>query len=401
MDYSTRYLSIKITFLIINFLSIYIFYFFSKRISHCISYRKAWKNAYPIIFAYSISMGLRFGREIDYNLYYERYNEIGQDITKSTYEPVFNVICWSLNQVGIPYWVFIWLCSISIIYALMHLLINNYRPYTLYASLIFLFLAHDVELLIRYYLAFSFLILAFSYYKLKKNKISIILVILSFGCHVGMAPVILILICLMKVPKLILPAMVVQILFVINSLAGETGILSFLAPYVQLFGLIDDRAASYADSFTDIINGDFGKIGKHDTIIYTRVIRNILQYSVPIFLAPLLVKKKIIGFLEANIFYVGVILSPIFMQVEILNRISSSILFFSIIVSGASYVYVFNHKNEFKPWQINFCRVSVFASIWPVFSNILSRDTWWHMLYIWDAGNLDTLPLQYFLNELN
>ena len=48
-------------------------------------------------------MGLRFGREIDYNLYYERYNEIGQDITKSTYEPVFNVICWSLNQVGIPY----------------------------------------------------------------------------------------------------------------------------------------------------------------------------------------------------------------------------------------------------------------------------------------------------------
>lgn len=115
---------------------------------------------------------------------------------------------------------------------------------------------------------------------------------MSFGCHVGMAPVILILICLMKVPKLILPALLVEVLFVISSLAGETGILSFLAPYVQLFGLIDDRAASYADSFTDIINGDFGKIGKHDTIIYTRVIRNILQYSVPIFLAPLLVKKK-------------------------------------------------------------------------------------------------------------
>lgn len=125
---------------------------------------------------------------------------------------------------------------------------------------------------------------------------------MSFGCHVGMAPVILILICLMKVPRLILPAMAVEILFVISSLAGETGFLSFLAPYVQLFGLIDDRAASYADSFTDIINGDFGKIGKHDTIIYTRVIRNILQYSVPIFLAPLLVKKKIIGYLEANIF---------------------------------------------------------------------------------------------------
>ena len=216
-----------------------------------------------------------------------------------------------------------------------------------------------------------------------------------------MAPVILIIISLLKIPKLLLPAIVVEILFILSSLIGETGILSFLTPYVQLFGLIDDRAASYADSFSDIINGDFGKIGKHDTIIYSRVIRNILQYSVPIFLAPLLVEKKIIGYLEANIFYVGVILSPIFMQVEILNRISSSILFFSIILSGASYVYVFNHKKEFKPWQIVFCKCSVFASIWPVFSNILSRDAWWHMLYIWDAGNLDTLPLQYFLNELN
>lgn len=66
-----------------------------------------WKYAIFPIAVFAIVEGLRFGREIDYNEYYFRYINIGQNFNSEDYEFIFKLICYTCYNIGIPYYLFI------------------------------------------------------------------------------------------------------------------------------------------------------------------------------------------------------------------------------------------------------------------------------------------------------
>ena len=85
----SNYTDILFRYIFINLTTILIFFIVGLKLSHAKKSTDYWRIAFWAIAAYAISMGLRFGRMIDYNLYAERYISIGEHPAWSEYEPVF------------------------------------------------------------------------------------------------------------------------------------------------------------------------------------------------------------------------------------------------------------------------------------------------------------------------
>lgn len=366
------------------------------KLKYCKTDWDYWKNAIWIMLSYSIVMGLRFGRMIDYNVYYERYVSLGRHFGYLDYEFLFNSVCWLMYQAGISYQGFIWFLSVLLMGAVLFL-VKDYKNYAPYICILFLWEAHNAELFIRWYMAFAFFIIAFVQYKHKSYKSAILFSTLAVTSHIGALLVVASVFGLSFIKKQLIPSMLVEILFVVSLIYGSVGLLEFLNPYISILG-IDDRSAHYAESFNKIINGEYGIVGFTQTRSWTNFVRIILSYSFPIFFIPVLLKKNILTQLEANIFIVGVIVFPVLAQVEILNRFGEAFLFFSIIVSSLSYGYVFSHRYQFSSLTIILSNISMLCNYWPVLSCIINRRYWWEMLFVWDADGRNTLPLQLFID---
>ena len=147
-----------------------------------------------------------------------------------------------------------------------------------------------------------------------------------------------------------------------------------------------------------MIAGEYGNVGIRDALSFTNNLRIILAYSIPILTIPHLLKKSLIKPIEANLFIIGIILNPILGQIEILNRFGEGLQFFSVIVSSASYVYILQNKKKLPKYIVMLCIISMMANMWPIISNIINRNNWWEMLFIWDANGRNTLPLGLYID---
>lgn len=392
---SEEIINLRFIYILLNAINFLCFFFIGKKIARTNNDKVYWRFAVWIVFSYAIVMGLRFGRMIDYNVYFDRYVSIGRNIDSLDYELTFRTICWFLYNIGIPYQGFICFCSVVIIFSVLYLL-KDYRKYAPLALLLFLWEGQNVENFIRWFLGFSFYLLFVSTYINEKYKHALLFSLLAVTIHFGLFLMIGVTLVLSIVKKQIMKSWLVEVLFLCSLMFGTVQMFGFLSQYIAMFG-IDEKSTLYANQFQDIITGEFGLVGMQDSLSFSNIIRKIFAYSFPIFLIPKLLKKELIHPVIANLFIVGVILAPMFTQVEIMNRFGEGLLFFSIIVSAASYNYILKERKNYPRYVYWFCILSIFANIWPVLSGILNRTDWWTMMYIWDANGRDVVPLHYFL----
>lgn len=389
---------VRPTYILINLLNILTMVYFGMKMSKAKSKQIYWSFAiYPMV-TYAVCMGLRFGRMIDYNLYAERYIELGKNIKAHDYEFLFRFLCHAMYQVGLPYQAFVLVGSILMIYAVLFLL-RDYRKAAPFILILFLYETYNIENYIRWYLGISFF-LFFIVYLYRGDYIKYLLfAVIACLFHVGIIPLVIFCIILNRVRKNLISPVWVQLLFILSVYMGSIEVLSFLNPYIGLLGF-DEKATGYADKFSQLINGEFGKVGIREVTRWTTQIRKILAYSFPIYIVPILLKKNKIRYLDANMFNLGIIIAPIFSQVEILDRYGSAFLLFSMIVSGYAYFYVLSRFKRFNIYIRIFFLLSLFAYVYPIFSDIFSRSHWYEMLFIWDAHGRDHLPMQQFMNGL-
>ena len=386
----------KTIFILLNIANLLVMWKVGCKLKYCSTAKSYWKTAIWIVLSYSVIMGLRFGRMIDYNVYYERYIDIGRHFESVNYEFLFKFVCWLMYNVGIPYQGFIWFLSVLLIGAVLYL-VKDYKNYAPYICILFLWEAHNAELFIRWYMAFAFFIVAFVQFKHQHYIGALIFSVFALTSHIGSILIVVAVLGLSVIRRQLLPSFLVEILFIASLFLGSVGMLDFLTPYIIILNL-DDRSTHYVESFDRIINGEYGIVGFSQARSWANFIRIVMAYSFPIFFQSVLIKRKIISYLEGNIFIVGVIIFPILAQVEILNRFGEAFLFFSIITSSLSYGYVFNNMKQFSSLTFMLAVISMISNYWPVLSAILYRQHWFEMLYIWDAGNRDTLPLQLFID---
>lgn len=386
---------VKVVYVLINLLNVIVMVYFGVQMSRTVSKRKYWQYAaFPII-SYCICMGLRFGRMIDYNLYADRYHELGKSLKEGGYELLFGLTNSVMFNLGLPYQCFILLGSFLLIYSFVFLL-KSYRRAAPYMFVIFLIESYNAENYIRWYLGIAFFLFFIAFLHKSNYLKSAVFGIVAVLFHVGTLPLIAACLALCWVRRNMVPPVVAQVLLVVSVYLGSIQMLGFLEPYINFFGF-DQRSASYADNFGQLINGQLGSIGVREELRWSTQIRKIVAYSFPLYIIPRLLKKNRIRYLDANLFTIGIIIAPIFGQVEILDRYGSAFLLFSVIVSGYSYYYVLSNYRRSSIYMQFFCVISLIFYVYPVFSDMFSRTEWYHMLFIWDADGREKLPLYYFL----
>ena len=283
---------------------------------------------------YTLNEGLRFGRGIDYNVYWKLYEEVakGWDIEKDYAFTLFSKV---LITIGAPYQVEILIMSFVFILSTLFLL-KNYKEIIPLALPLFVFLSmRQVENMVRWYLGYSFILIGLSFLLSRaENKIIIYILfsILAFFIHFGLAPVaaIFFLIYLRKTP--FFPPYITLLLFYgIYFFFDSRFMLNFIE-YINVFTLMNSDISSYYVQNAEYwLTGGFAGMGSLNTSI--RLVELItLSVLVIIGYKPLesMHNKNLV--FSYNLFIIGLLLFPVSKHIELIIRYSQVFLFFEAIV---------------------------------------------------------------------
>ena len=388
------YSHVRIVYIIFTLVTLAVLLWSGVKMSRTKTDKGYWHFAWPAIIMYTLYMGLRFGRNIDYNDYAVTYSNMAHDLSYNNMEPLFRAIVFVLTSLGLHFQFFILFCAFILIYAVMHFL-KDYKPAMPYMLILFMWEGRTADNFIRWYIAVAFLLI-FIYFLRKGNPLLYVFALAAIGCHYGIFILVLALYLLNKVKIVPLPAFVWQILLIASVFLGKVGVLSFISPYISFLG-IDERTSGYVARYDDIVAGDFGRMGIHDSQPTTYLLRLIIAYSFPIWMIATLIKEKVITHLDANCYLIGIVAHPICNQVEILGRFSQGFLLFSVIVSGCAYWYVFKNARRYNNMWVCFAAVSLFCFAGAIlYQHLFLKTGWWEMLYIWDAHGRETIPFDYY-----
>lgn len=387
----------RIVFILFSLVNILLLVTYGKKIAKA-PISKYWNLAIIPIISYTLYMGLRFGRMVDFNVYCDRYYDLGRDVSSLDYEPLFRYICYFFNLLNIPYQGFIVFCAFMAIFTCCYWL-KRWKEAMPIMFILFMHEAVNIENYVRWYLGIAFFLLYVASLNEGKKKSYLFFAICACLTHVGFVPLTVAVYFIRRIPFLLIKKVyIIQVLFILSVFMGGVQMLSFLNPYITILG-VDDRSLSYTENFADLIEGEFGHVGFH-YMRFTTQIRTILAYSFPLYMIQTLVNKDLIHKYEANIYMMAIVIAPLFAQVEILDRFASAFLLFSVPVTGVAYYYFWQNRKSYKlPMKVLFA-LSFISYIEPTFSNIVSRTEWYEMLFYWDANGRESLPLYYFTKDL-
>lgn len=382
----------QITFALLKFVEISLFLVSGYILSKTKTNQEYWTKALLPIITYTLIEGLRFGRYIDWNLYYFRYNNLGKNIESEDYEFLFRHICHYLYQMGIPYYIFITLqCAFLIVCTFV--LLKNYKNKLYFIVPTILTMLAPNEMFIRWYLGFSFMLLSINYTLNKKLILSYLFIICACLTHIGFILFTPLIIFYNFFNKYTLPPKFSSIAFIISSVVLTISSLSIFTDIANIMltlglGQVDDKLSSYLMDTQDIVSGEWGKVGIMDQSLASRI-RKIIAFLPAIYFGKQVFQKYQYGYFMYNLFVAGAIVSPLFLLVEILNRFSSALSFFSVICCGIIY-YEFIMVKTNKIFKI-ICLISFIFFLWPSIKEFTSFRPKEYTLFIWDANGRNYL----------
>lgn len=379
---------VKIIFVFLKIIELVVFIISGYKLWNVKSVKKYWKIAIFPIITYGIVEGLRFGRLVDWNLYYLRYIQIGNNINALDYEPLFRIIFYLFYNINIPFYIFIFLQTIFLVTCIF-LLIKKYRKAIIFIVPLILYETSANEQLIRWYLGFSFILLSF--YELNSNNKmkTYLFLYCATLIHVGFWFFLPIILFSKYINKYTIPPCLSFILFIAFSFfldLSDLVLVSDAAEYIVSMNLgLNDKVTSYLSDADRLIAGEWGDVGIME-INLTGKIRYFLAYAPTILFAKKYLKNYSFGIFFYNLFVIGAIFSPLFLLIEIFDRIIRVFLFFSIITNGLFYYEIYRNRKMVTKYLVVLTCIAYLCNIYPYVSNALRRTKDYTMLYIWDAN---------------
>ena len=390
---------IKITFVFLRIVLFLIFlaagYFLSKSETN----KQYWKIALFPIIAFAIISGLRFGREVDYNVYYNIYT-FG---VREGEEFLFAWLIDIFNSFGIPYFVFVLFCSTFLIISFLYVL-SKFKAASFFILPLFLCNIDSFENLIRWYLAFSFVLIALGYLLDKRYYMAVCLSIASYFIHEGMA-IIVPLIAIFYIftnKKILIHPIITIMLFVTALILSSVEYLQQLGLLLNYFdfGFLSDRGEDYISKIDDITSGEFGTVGVLERSIFKNI-RLFVCYAFPLYFGAKYFKRieienefpKIIWLY--NLAVLSIIIMPLFSLVELFNRISEALMNLSLVVVGIT-IFISHQQRDFNKIAYRWLLISFLFLLYPVVKTPFDRTENHEMLFIWDADGRESLPIEYF-----
>lgn len=386
---------IKSTYIILKLLLFAVFFIFGYILSKTKTRKSYWMTALIPIITFAVVEGLRFGRLIDYNLYYFNYVDIGHG-TATFYELLFYFICHSLYNLGIPYYIFIFLQCLFLISATF-LLFENFKINIRFALPIVLGLYIMNENYIRWYLGFSFILLSLNSIIKDKKVGTWVYAICGVLTHFGFLFYLAILLGKEILNRFTIKPVISIFMVLFSTFLMSVTDMNILVQISNILlklgiGSLSEGLNVRLTEMGSLIAGNVGSFGIMETSLASNI-RNMLVCLPGIYWGYFYMRRFEKGIYIYNLFVIGAILSPIFGQVEMLVRISDSMYMLSCIVLSVVFTERLNLKSLKKSLVIYvICLFSFFASCWPSISIAFSYDNDKDMMFIWDANGRNYLP---------
>lgn len=353
------------------------------------------KNVYVLIFILTFTLieGLRFGRGIDYNVYYYSFQTKDVfDVCKSN-TILFDLLCFLLIKLGLPYQALI-ICSSSILAIAGTKLLIQY-PKVLLLSLPWFYLqTFSAENLFRWYTAFSFILLGIPYLLKDKTYIYLVCCIIGVQFHIMMAiPAILFYIISKAKSSLLSPWVSILIYLFLSLVWSSSFMKNFISPINYLL--------SFWEHYTDVYGGNLSSWldGSQHGLAEFSLIRQILDFCKNIFLIFLgykLIQKT--KYKELVFYYnsmlLGIITYPAFAPIELFDRFNQLFLFFQCLIG--SYCVIYSIRN-FSYRKYALLSLLTIITLGQGFYKRLTPSNKYYTYYIFNAPVDGCLPVEWLI----
>lgn len=351
------------------------------------------KSFIPIIVAYTLYAGLRWGRGVDYNIYYWVYKGIVEGGGREDNEPLFELLVKIFGLMGLEWKHFVLFMSFFLAIASCTFLRLFKKGLVLIVPFWFLSI-NDAENLQRWYLAFSFILIGVPHLINENVKKFLIFALLGFLVHYGIVLVLLPLVGIWYFSqKGILSPWISTALYFLGMFLFSTDMMLIFTDFVANVD-IGTRFAAYQNDAEGWLTGS-----NKDYLYRTANILNIIPSLFLIFVGHSYIQQKKDDRLLVTLYHwtmFGVIFLPIALQIELLRRICSPFTIMQyVFLAIISYdILVSKIKVKTMVYYICLC-VFVYYAIKLVVVYPLSVDKKL-TYYIWDSEGRNT---QYITND--
>lgn len=346
------------------------------KLAHARNSKVYWLVSILPILAFGLNFGLRWGRGVDYNLYYWVYDNILHGLAVENAEPLWKLLVLIVGNIfNIPWAGMVLLMSFFLIFSLVFF-IQNYREVAYFALPLFALNVVQSQNLMRWFLAFSFFLIALKYLEDRSVKYYFIFSICSFLIHFGFIIVIIPIYLLSFCKKVVLPPWASVSIFLSSYFLFNRDYMSVLASFVYKLN-IGSRFALYQNNAEMWLTGDNLEMMGISTIgIINSIYIIILGYR-------MIQKRKNLIFMY-NITLVGIVTAPAMAQIELMWRINLIFFLFQfIILSYLFYDYVSLKKSR----NALICIITIVVLLLNIRTSVLQPLTAKKnsTYYIWDS----------------
>lgn len=297
------------------------------------------------ILLYTFNEGLRFGRGIDYNLYALDYNSLSRYSIVLEWDLGFNLFTRILIVLGFPWQGCVLIISFIFIISAV-LFLKSYREVLPYALPLFIFFSlKETENMVRWYLGYSFILIALSFLFKEGKKMKIMfwgMSILACSIHMGLfpIPIIFYVVYILRRP-LLSPFWVFILYLLIGFLFQTTYMLEFEDQaniLFSYFGNVNDRFSNYSNNTELWLTSTYSGLKKSPF----PTIQEIVFLFCIVYLGYYVTKNKSRKLIYAyNLFVIGLLFNPVGKQIELAWRYDQVLMFFRGIVVAYIIKYIF------------------------------------------------------------
>ena len=337
--------------------------------------------AIPIIIV-TLGEGLRWGRGIDYNVYYYTYNEIRDAIDLGGWEPFFFCLMKLFNWFDMPWQAPVLFFSFFLVYSYVRYL-KEHRDILMFTLPLFFYNTLMAENLMRWYLAFSVILIGIHYLLDGRWKAFVIFGVIATGFHYMIVLVWLPMLLISNIKKPVLNPSIAVFIFVGSFLVSEFAFQYF--SFITDILVVSERFESYRTGFMDWMTEE--KDTEYKMSI-DHTVANILAIVAGYRMCN---KGENIRLTKIyNIFLMGVLVGPFLCKAELTTRIYLLYFVFHVIFVSNLLYERFVLKHKIPRVELLLLTLYILAMV-----RIVSYDLFYskqdNVLFIWDANGRDVL----------
>lgn len=382
-----------VIYFVLQWITFYILYVYGRKIdmsgslyeSDINQSKNYWRLAVIPILAYSLFLGLRWGHDIDYNIYAERYDSIDNIFAEEgRSSPFFTSIVLILKSIGVPYPIFIILQSGFLMFSALFFL-RDYRGYLRWILPMLLIAFASNDNLIRYFLAQSFMFIGLYYFYHENMKKFVLYSIGASLTHFGLIPFALFVLCSKYFDKKFLPKYLVLIIYVVALFTVSISQMQYLviaSTYISsLFGDSDFTMVGYLNAMDEIINGT----GEGGTLIFasslTNKLKSLLTFIPLIYWGQSVLRDVKYGKYIYNMAVINLIFDTVLGQAEVLSRFIFS---FNIYVVIALAMIIKNWRLQGRGLPLLYSYLLIVFYCYALITAPFVREDY-QMYFLWDS----------------